>query len=186
MYRLLKEANYLSFNNTWPNPPRVKLSEIQGKEHWFWDTRKTNDGGVVNDAKMRKFLRNCIQKPHPTLPPKFSLTTHNPSSFYSRGGLRILQLTIPYRLGKIEVIRSENKWLITTQNIKRFSVIAVPQLLDNIPFNGFTIDKHSHFSWKQIIELLLPANPPTEITSHHFSKPHFFGRSSETAKAHRG
>merc|ERR1712130_617712 len=95
MYRLLKEVNYLSFNKTRLNPPKVILSEIRGKEHWFWDTYRTNDGGVVNDVEMRKFLKKCIQKPIPSLPPTFSLTVQNPASFYSRGGLRILQLSIP-------------------------------------------------------------------------------------------
>ena len=45
MYRLLKEQG----ND-------VTLTEVPGKEHWWWDTYTTNDGGIVNDRDMRKFL----------------------------------------------------------------------------------------------------------------------------------
>ena len=33
----------------------VTYSEIADKEHWWWDTHSTNDGGVMNDPVMRKF-----------------------------------------------------------------------------------------------------------------------------------
>lgn len=44
MFRLLREQR-----------TNVTYSEIAGKEHWWWDTYKTNDGGVVNDPVIRKF-----------------------------------------------------------------------------------------------------------------------------------
>ena len=44
MYRLIKEQG----NN-------VTYSEIADKEHWWWDTYHTNDGGVVNDPEVRSF-----------------------------------------------------------------------------------------------------------------------------------
>ena len=44
MYRLLREQR-----------SNVTYSELPGKEHWWWDTFATNDGGVVNDPVIRQF-----------------------------------------------------------------------------------------------------------------------------------
>lgn len=44
MYRLLKQQG-----------TNVTYEEIPGKEHWWWDTYKTNDGGVTNDPLIRGF-----------------------------------------------------------------------------------------------------------------------------------
>lgn len=46
MYRLLKEQG----NN-------VTYSELANKEHWWWDTYNTNDGGATNDPDVRNFLQ---------------------------------------------------------------------------------------------------------------------------------
>ncbi|XP_070577207.1 uncharacterized protein [Ptychodera flava] len=45
MYRLLKEQN-----------SSVSYDELPGKEHWWWDTWETNDGGAVNDKQLRDFV----------------------------------------------------------------------------------------------------------------------------------
>jgi hypothetical protein len=45
MYRVLKEQG----ND-------VTYTELADKAHWWWDTYTTNDGGVVNDRDIRKFL----------------------------------------------------------------------------------------------------------------------------------
>ena len=37
------------------------IEETQGKQHWWWDTHKSNDGGAVNDDLMRKFYSSCLQ-----------------------------------------------------------------------------------------------------------------------------
>eukprot|EP01041_Mallomonas_annulata_P000874 gene874-1699_t len=34
--------------------------EITGQGHWWWDTLVDNDGGVLNDANMRKFYSKCL------------------------------------------------------------------------------------------------------------------------------
>ena len=51
MYRLLKQYGY-----------NVEIEELKGKQHWWWDTIKTNDGGVVNDSKMRSYYKQCSNK----------------------------------------------------------------------------------------------------------------------------
>ena len=47
MYRLLRQQG-----------SNVTYSEIAEKEHWWWDTWKTNDGGVLNDPVIRNFAVN--------------------------------------------------------------------------------------------------------------------------------
>ena len=49
MYRLLQVAGI--GNSTY--------EELQGKEHWWWDTKFENDGGVLNDPTMRQFYQRC-------------------------------------------------------------------------------------------------------------------------------
>ncbi|XP_032222386.1 uncharacterized secreted protein ARB_06907 isoform X1 [Nematostella vectensis] len=44
MYRLLRQQR-----------SNVTYAEIPGKEHWWWDTYRTNDGGVTNDPVIRNF-----------------------------------------------------------------------------------------------------------------------------------
>ncbi|KAI8515053.1 hypothetical protein Bbelb_076440 [Branchiostoma belcheri] len=44
MYRLLQETGL-----------NVTYSELPKKEHWWWDTWDTNDGGAVNDPQLRQF-----------------------------------------------------------------------------------------------------------------------------------
>ncbi|KAL8611053.1 hypothetical protein ACOMHN_042669 [Nucella lapillus] len=53
MYRLLREEG-----------SQVTLTELEGLEHWWWDTWETNDGGVVNDKQMRTFAADCLSSAH--------------------------------------------------------------------------------------------------------------------------
>jgi hypothetical protein len=48
MFRLLKSRNI-----------NATMEEIMGKQHWWWDTQQENDGGVLNDLKMRSFYSFC-------------------------------------------------------------------------------------------------------------------------------
>jgi hypothetical protein len=38
------------------------LDEVPGKQHWWWDTKKDNDGGVLNDLTMRNYYSNCYNR----------------------------------------------------------------------------------------------------------------------------
>lgn len=29
--------------------------KVNNRQHWWWDTKTENDGGVLNDKKMRSF-----------------------------------------------------------------------------------------------------------------------------------
>lgn len=46
----------------------IDFEETAGKEHWWWDTTRPNDGGVVNDGRMRKWYRQLFQKSLPGAP----------------------------------------------------------------------------------------------------------------------
>lgn len=35
----------------------LQVEEVPNQEHWWWDTQRAEDGGVVNDATMRAFYR---------------------------------------------------------------------------------------------------------------------------------
>jgi hypothetical protein len=38
------------------------LEEPFAKQHWWWDSQQANDGGVLNDDKMRSFYTKCYSK----------------------------------------------------------------------------------------------------------------------------
>ena len=127
---------------------QTEYEELKGKEHWWWDSKTTNDGGVLNDKKMRKLFRK-INRMETTrrkrgggeitasLCPveEFTLVTMHPGSTESKCGLRVLQTHIPLRLSKVQavvVVQKQNKeshhhhhhkvWSIKTQNIRRLAV----------------------------------------------------------------
>jgi dienelactone hydrolase len=106
----------------------VVYDEVQGKEHWWWDTDYSNDGGVLNDPKARHWYDSMIGDGHqglPALPSEFVLTVLNPAGSHGRGGFRVLQQLIPYRLSQVHVsIQSgdENAVQLRTSNVRRFRV----------------------------------------------------------------
>jgi hypothetical protein len=85
LYRLL---------NQWNNES-LSYSEQSNNGHWF--------EGVLNDDTVQSFLDNLLGKEEPkvikqpALPHEFTIVTLNPSSSGSRAGIKILQLTIPFR-----------------------------------------------------------------------------------------
>ena len=52
MFRLLQQQR-----------SNVTYSEVANKEHWWWDTFRTNDGGVVNDPVIRNFAISHAKNP---------------------------------------------------------------------------------------------------------------------------
>eukprot|EP00026_Physarum_polycephalum_P002049 Phypoly_transcript_02053.p1 GENE.Phypoly_transcript_02053~~Phypoly_transcript_02053.p1 ORF type:complete len:900 (+),score=110.07 Phypoly_transcript_02053:31-2730(+) len=111
MVRLLAEAG-----------SNITYTELPGKGHWWWDSDKTNDGGVMNDAEMRKFYKKCAKKVElPELPSKISIKTVNPASMGSRAGIKILQLEIPYRLGRLDLNIEHGVWQLSTSNVRQIA-----------------------------------------------------------------
>jgi hypothetical protein len=63
--------------------------------------------------------------PLPSLPDAFTISTLNPASTGSKGGIKILQLEVPYRLATIRVHRvgDGTKWVLNTTNVRRFGFL---------------------------------------------------------------
>lgn len=97
----------------------VTLTEVPGKEHWWWDTKVPNDGGVVNDEQMRHFFKGCFAQPR-LLPKSWRLVLYNPATTSSKGGLRVLQQLIPHRRTELSVETTESSIKISTGNVRRF------------------------------------------------------------------
>ena len=87
-----------------------QLSELRGKEHWWWDTVRENDGGALNDAEMRGFFDAALggaprgSRPHlPPLPAHMTLVSHSPGTYAGRAGWRILQSHLPGRMSSVQL-----------------------------------------------------------------------------------
>lgn len=108
---------------------QVSVEEVPNKEHWWWDTKAANDGGAVNDAKLRRFFQSVLARESvatggaSVLPRSFTLTTMNPGSGGFRGGLRVLQTHVPVSASRVDVERNADGesevWLVKTRNVRR-------------------------------------------------------------------
>jgi len=109
MNRLYDQLNH--------NPTLGTVSEIPGEGHWF--------NGVVDDDIMQAFFNKYVEAGIPTLPSTFLITTLNPGSFEGKGGISILQQIIPFRVSKIQVVKTSSTiWTLSTENVKRFTFYA--------------------------------------------------------------
>eukprot|EP01121_Diplochlamys_sp_Union-15-3_P019133 TRINITY_DN7129_c0_g1_i1.p1 TRINITY_DN7129_c0_g1~~TRINITY_DN7129_c0_g1_i1.p1 ORF type:complete len:874 (+),score=148.91 TRINITY_DN7129_c0_g1_i1:71-2692(+) len=112
--RIARLLNQLNSNLTF-----VNVSEVPGQGHWF--------DGVVDDAVLQRFYDQHMLFPVlPDIPKSFEVRTLNPSSSGSRGGIQILQLLTPYKLGKITVdVAGNNTWSMKTYNVRRFGFASI-------------------------------------------------------------
>ena len=83
----------------------VTFTELAGKPHWWWDTKKDSDGGAMNDAELRSFYA-LLNAPLPPFPAQLDLVTYNPSTHGGRGGVRVMQQLQPYRRTHVRISRS--------------------------------------------------------------------------------
>ncbi|CAE8684080.1 unnamed protein product, partial [Polarella glacialis] len=99
----------------------VTLTEIKGKEHWWWDTETSNDGGVVNDEQLRAFFRKCLARASgpAALSESWRLVVFNPAFSGAKGGARILQQMQPHRRSELSVQVSAAKVEVHTSNVRR-------------------------------------------------------------------
>ncbi|XP_052766387.1 uncharacterized protein LOC128207480 isoform X2 [Mya arenaria] len=151
MYRLLKEAGV-----------KVNYTEVKDKEHWWWDTLYTNDGGAVNDKYLRDFtnfhidqyldsqaqctsdVEGCLYSSDTNMytnkdePDSLCVISFNPALGEGVGGVRILQQIVPHRKSEIQVeVRSKGVY-IYTRNAARFSVAQTA-------VNRFGLDKDEYY-----------------------------------------
>lgn len=104
-------------------PSEVTLSELQGKDHWWWDTHTPNDGGAVNDQQVRTFFDHCFhrQSGAAVLPSRWRLVVFNAATSGAKGGLRVVQQLVPHRRTEI-VVEVGQGWpsvRVETSNARR-------------------------------------------------------------------
>ncbi|KAK3259660.1 hypothetical protein CYMTET_31351 [Cymbomonas tetramitiformis] len=98
--------------------PGVDLvwSELAGKQHWWWDSKETNDGGAVFDRAVRNFYKAAVDAPVQAdchlgghcreVPEEFQITSLNPATHHGRGGVRILQMRSRLQRAVVRVLLS--------------------------------------------------------------------------------
>nr|XP_006825285.1 PREDICTED: uncharacterized protein LOC102809823 [Saccoglossus kowalevskii] len=144
MYRLLKEQK-----------ASVTYDELAGKEHWWWDTWETNDGGAVNDKSLRDFIVKhtsnlLIKSPGMTNEQcddegcddvamgtrytaagkkkgTYTLTVVNPAFMEGLHGIQVIQQIVPFRISKIKIEFTEDVNSLTTTNVQRIALYE-PQI----------------------------------------------------------
>lgn len=130
----------------------ITYMEINGKEHWWWDTKETNDGGVVNDQQIRDFTnarfveglsqckvtegeKDCSEgrenKYSGENVRNFTLVTYNPALGDGLNGIQVLQQSIPMRTSKIIGSISRGSINLQTVNVARFSIQEPPNRRTN-------------------------------------------------------
>ncbi|XP_071799863.1 uncharacterized protein [Asterias amurensis] len=140
MVRLLKETK-----------GNVTYSELPGKEHWWWDTWKTNDGGAVNDPQVNNFTKKAAKRFENRSPPftgnsetcdgtscptrnrysqysmdtsneDFTLSVVNPASSEGLFGVQVLRQRVPFRLSTIRITLRGERASLTTSNVEAFKI----------------------------------------------------------------
>lgn len=133
MNRILRENNI-----------KYTSESVQGKEHWWWDSLRSNDGGVVNDEKMRQLYKkiydNNFKRPRGDLPKRFQLSVSNPANHEGKFGIRILQLIKPSIIGKIIVSPTKTLWKIRTVNVQMFRINPVFMKMVNNSLPSIIVD----------------------------------------------
>lgn len=81
--------------------------------------------GIFGGEQVQTFLNAALMPKsplYPDLPVSFTLSLVHPFTFGSRGGIKPIQLSQPYKLAKIQVTRSTDnmQWTLKTRNIRRF------------------------------------------------------------------
>lgn len=157
---------------------QVTHSELSGKGHWWWDSEKQSDGGVVNDAEMRNFFTKCWRRSMKrTVHRNIVLVVFNPASSGTRCGIQILTQRIPLRMSRVEAsvdAKNSRSWRVVTQNVLRILIGGGPsalgcQVSGNVQIDGqpFEIDPGSRIElckdgamWEQCtVSILMPFAP---------------------------
>ncbi|PIK53553.1 hypothetical protein BSL78_09574 [Apostichopus japonicus] len=132
MFRLLTEEGV-----------NITYSELKDKEHWWWDTWNTNDGGVMNDPEVRQFLgeytiselpdglhcsadrEDCTgdtASVYTDQQDDYTMTIYNPAYGGYVKGVRIIQQIIPLRKSTLQMKRNQDGFHLVTSNILTLSI----------------------------------------------------------------
>ena len=119
---------------------------LEGKEHWWWDTVHTNDGGAVDDGQLRKFWKRVLRKGESKdrkyeQPVYFSCA--NPVSCGSSAGVRVLAQQVPGQMSSFEMSYSKEFLTINIQtvNVARLRILNLNQYMGS--FKKVVLDGQS-------------------------------------------
>ncbi|KAH8829622.1 hypothetical protein DL96DRAFT_1792502 [Flagelloscypha sp. PMI_526] len=116
----------------WNTHANVTYKEDAGQLHWY--------NGVVDNKESRTFIDNLLHHQQSKEWVSFTLTVSIPAEQGSLHGIRILELEMPGRLGRLEVYQGQGlKGQIKTRNIYRFSIDPrtvpfIPTAVDGLTF----------------------------------------------------
>lgn len=173
MVRLLREIGV-----------NVTYEELPGKDHWWWDSTRANDGGVLNDKTMRDYFRLAFLKAdrYDHLPDEFETLTFNPASTESRAGCRILQQLNPFQISKLKFKKEikHDKWSITTKNVGRIALD--PRILcSRVELCKVSIDKNLTYAFQAdfMVEFCLESAYAVEVQNDAASTPWLSARAGD-------
>eukprot|EP00928_Gymnodinium_smaydae_P032630 TRINITY_DN23578_c0_g1_i1.p1 TRINITY_DN23578_c0_g1~~TRINITY_DN23578_c0_g1_i1.p1 ORF type:complete len:675 (-),score=77.45 TRINITY_DN23578_c0_g1_i1:91-2079(-) len=105
----------------------VTMQEFD-QEHWWWDTKQANDGGVMHDQDMRSWTEKAAALEMPTLneivAERDLVVAAAGPEYTGRFGLRILQRRSPASRAFLRVRASPIGFTVKTANVQRFTVEA--------------------------------------------------------------
>ena len=120
-----------------PRGSSATVVEVAGKEHWWWDTKETNDGGVMDDVQMRRFWKTALNGTTGSARDgdgdavhraEVRFTCANLASCGSSLGVRLLQQQRPGVRSSFRLWRSRDatgggvRWQLQTENVARLRV----------------------------------------------------------------
>jgi pimeloyl-ACP methyl ester carboxylesterase len=103
------------------------MQELAGKDHWWWDTKTENDGGVMDDKRMQRFFNGAFANRIVPLANLVDFSCLNLASCGARAGIKLMSQAIPARMSRLRIqtdIVGENgvEWVISTQNVRKLLI----------------------------------------------------------------
>ena len=97
-----------------------EYEEVPSKGHWWWDTAVANDGGTVNDERLRKFFAEAFSS-QDDCPIGYEHVTTNVDAVLGSCGFRVEQQVVPFRTSRVALVAERS---LRTQNVRRLAVEA--------------------------------------------------------------
>ena len=103
------------------------VAELEGREHWWWETERPDDGGAMDDSQMRSFWARALAGEAggaPAVGEGVRFVCVSLASCGSRSGVRMLHKLRPGPTAAAFTLRREpdDGWLLQTDNVARLSV----------------------------------------------------------------
>ena len=83
--------------------PASEYEEVPSKGHWWWDTTVANDGGTVNDERLRKFFAEAFSS-RDECPVGYEHVTTNVDAVLGSCGFRVEQQVVKRQIVAVEAV----------------------------------------------------------------------------------